>query len=258
MLRTAMRLMGTAGDLPETPAGPPLACLATAREIFEAESMPHGMASCDFLAADIFAANGDMERALELAELSLPLLEVEIDAELVGRGWHNQGIRLHRLGQTEAALHAHEVALEAYRVDGRAVPTADCHVGIGMALVELSRAEDALGSYADARALYREFGAWDLLADVDDRRGLALTELGRYEEAVLAHGAAVDRYLSLGREWHAATGAALLGMGHGTAARPLLDSARRMLASYGLDGEAEWCERVRSDPAELVHRHPER
>jgi tetratricopeptide (TPR) repeat protein len=246
-LRTAAALLDIGDELHAEAAVEALVCLGRARLLFDLEESGHGIALCDLVAAEIFAATGREEEAAELYERGLDLLQPERDADWAGRAWHNFGILLHRLSRPGEALDAHTEALEAYRTTGRATPTADCHVGIGMALHALDRGDEALEPYAAARALYTEFDEEVLLADVDDRRGLVLCDLGRYEEAIAAHEAAIARYDALGHDWSAARSRRYLShpldhAGRHQEALTVLETARAVFAEALDEAEIARCD----------------
>lgn len=244
---TASVLMDIADGIEDGPPAASLGCLRVAQMVFVIESFGHGVAACDILAAGIAADSGEPLRAVGLYKQGLAGLDASFEPALTGRGWHNFGILLRRLGRAEESYDAQRLALAAYRDCGLATPVADCHVGIGMALHDLGRLDEALEPYAAARALYREFGEEHLLADVDDRRGLVLCDLGRYEEAEAAHSAAITRYDSLDEEHRAARSRRyrshpLDHAGRGEDAIADLDAARATFADLGDDLEVARCD----------------
>jgi tetratricopeptide (TPR) repeat protein len=246
-LQTAARLVAVAEALAWSPPGPALSCLGVARGIYFGEEFDHGMGACDVIAADILGVNDDEDRALDLYPQGLGLLDAEVDPALLGRAWHNLGILQLRGGDPDASLESQQQALEAYRLTGRASPTADCHVGIGIALESIGRHADALEPYAAARGLFLEFGENERLADVDDRRGLALCELGRYEESAAAHAAAITRYDTIEEPWCAARSRRyrshpLDHAGRIDEALTALEAARGVLTAFGDEVEAARCD----------------
>jgi hypothetical protein len=173
------------------------------------------------------------------------------------------GRTLHLLGRGADALEPYAAGRALHAEFGDAPEVAAIDDLRGLVLCDLGRYEEAVTAHAAAETGYRGLGEEWEAARSARFRSHPLDHLDRHTDALEALAGARDVFTRLRDDLEASrcdagTAAALLGLGHLAAARPLLQAAQAVLADHGCEGEALWCADLLDDPASLAHEHPER
>jgi tetratricopeptide (TPR) repeat protein len=175
------------GDQPEAARE---SLLALAHVADASELVPLG-AQARYLAAQNFAANGQLNIALNLIEAARAAFANVGDSGAVLRTHIGRITVLAELGRYQEALAVADEVVEA--VSGMVHPSTEFHqlrclaqLNRGSCYWHMGAHDAALAAFASAEAGFKELGALERLPAVANNRGLVLMEMGRIREAMEA------------------------------------------------------------------------
>jgi tetratricopeptide (TPR) repeat protein len=148
------------------------------------------------------AEEGRTAEAAEVLRGAVLAFHADQDTARMAGALTDWGVSLTGLGRIEAALVAHEAALDLVRQRGDWRAEGVVLTNLGVALTSARRYQDAIDAFDLAATLLTIAGASAREAMALGGKGRALAKLGRYDEAVAALEAAAEAFRKAGDTRH--------------------------------------------------------
>src|SRR5918998_3555035 len=202
------RLLDFAERLVHSDPRKPHGLAALGGALADRPAAPTAVPRASYIRGQTYAANGELEAALRMAEAA--------HAGYVACGKNLEALRTHvgrmsvllELGLYREALDAGQAVLDALNGRGELgitptrqqadLLTALVHQNRGGCYEYMGLYEEALVAYAAAEEHYRTLGMTERLGEILDNRGAILLLLGRGKEALAAHEAAAAVFAAAG------------------------------------------------------------
>ena len=215
-----------------------LAAVASARELFETESVSGPLAMCAHNEAVVLLALGRLDESLDQHRRAVELFRERFDTVEAARCTVHVADTLRQLGRHDEALAAYETARDELEAEAAGDAAGDCALRRADLLLELERFEEALGELLGGRELL--VGCVSCVARCVERIADALAGLDRLDDALASAEEAVALWDACGEDDAVAAAelkaAGLLArLGRSDAALQTLDGLRSM---YRCEGDA--------------------